>query len=176
MFELWASTASHVARCCSTQNCVRIFVFASRAGDRRIRPQSWKARCVTPWFPRVCVCLSSDNLLALPQGPWVSVKERHCVIVIPISANPDRAHIAHHFSSVAEASAACAHRTVARQACPLRATTEPARFESFPLSLRVAMLSSAVSSVRYRDAAGGHSETGLGSYVYCGDAASFHEW
>ena len=38
------------------------------------------------------------------------------------------------------------------------------------------MLSSAVSSVRYRDAAGGHSEIRLGSYVCCSDAASFHEW
>ena len=88
MFELWASTASRVASFCSTQNCVRHFVFASRAGrhwlferftrDRRIRPQSWMARCVTPiLFTRVCVCLSSENLRALLQGPCVSVKKRH---------------------------------------------------------------------------------------------------
>ena len=105
MVELWASTASRVARFCSTQNCVRHFVFASRAGrhwlferftrDRRIRPQSWKARCVTPiLFTRVCVCLSSDNLGALLQGPCVSVKKRHCVIVIPFRLTPI-AHTSH---------------------------------------------------------------------------------
>ena len=32
MFELWASTASRVARFCSTHKYVRKFVFASRAG------------------------------------------------------------------------------------------------------------------------------------------------
>ena len=38
------------------------------------------------------------------------------------------------------------------------------------------MVSSAVSSVLYlRDATGEHTETPLGSCVYCGDAASFHE-
>ena len=112
-FELWASTARRVARFCSTQNCVRHFVFASRAGchwlferfrrDRRIRPQSWKARCVTPiLFFRVCVCLSSDYLGVLLQGPWVSIKKTAVCHDHSISANPDPAHIAHHFSSAAE--------------------------------------------------------------------------
>ena len=40
-----------------------------------------------------------------------------------------------------------------------------------------AMASPAVSSVLYlRDAAGNHAETRAGAYVYCGDAASVHEW
>ena len=39
------------------------------------------------------------------------------------------------------------------------------------------MASSVVSSVLYlRDAAGNHAETRSGAYIYCGDAASFHEW
>ena len=70
------------------KNVFDIFVFASRAGchwlfvrfrrDRRIRPQSWMARCVTPiLFPRVCVCLSSDNLGALLQGPWVPIQKKN---------------------------------------------------------------------------------------------------
>ena len=90
-----------------------------------------------------------------------------------MSANTDRAHIAISFhigggAYFGSRPAACAHRTVARQACPLQATTELSRFERLPFSLRGAMFSSAVSSVRYRDAAGGHSEIRLGSYVYGG--------
>ena len=47
----------------------------------------------------------------------------------------------------------------------------------FPLILSGAMASSAVSSVLcLRDAAGNHAETRTGAYIYCGDAASFHEW
>ena len=39
------------------------------------------------------------------------------------------------------------------------------------------MASSAVSSVLYmRDEAGNHAETRTGAKIYCGDAASFHEW
>ena len=39
------------------------------------------------------------------------------------------------------------------------------------------MASSAVSSVLYlRDAAGNHTETRTGACIYCGDAASVHEW
>ena len=40
-----------------------------------------------------------------------------------------------------------------------------------------ATASSAVSSVLCSgDAAGNHAETRSGAYIYCGDAASFHEW
>ena len=138
--------------------------------DRGIRPQSWKARCSTPiLFTRVCVCLSSDNLRTLPQARRsLSKKKRHCVIVIPFPLTPI-AHTLHIiFSSVVEPLLLVLIAHVARQACPLQATTEPTRFERLSFSLRGAMFSSAVSSVRYRDAAGGHSETRLGSYVYGG--------
>ena len=75
-----ASTTRLVARFESKEIYVRLFVFAYRAGrcwlceritrDRRIRPESWKARCLTSiLFTRVCVCLSSDHLRALRQGP-----------------------------------------------------------------------------------------------------------
>ena len=75
--------------------------------------------------------------------------------------------------------AACTHRTLAEHACLCQAVTGSTcdrviHLSSFKCG---AMASSAVSSVLYlRDAVGNHAETRVGAYIYCGDAASFHEW
>ena len=123
---------------------VRFLVFAYRTGrfwlferitrGQRIRPESWKARCVTYiLFTRVCVCLSSDHLRGrVLESQSITV----CFIVTPYRLSPiaHTSHtISHQWRSLGAYSssdpAGCAHRAMVRQACLLQAATEPSRSE-----------------------------------------------
>ena len=82
-------------------------------------------------------------------------------MIIPFRLTPI-AHTLHIiFSSVAEPLLLVLIAQLPAKLAHFRQQQKPTCFEWFSFSLRGAMLSSAVSSVRYRDAAGGQSKTRL---------------
>ena len=112
-FELRASTARRVARFCSTQKCVRILYlhpeldvigclreseeiegYVHRVGRRGVRHPSCLLVCAY-----VCHLIIWGGTSAGSLGPYQKTAVCHDH---SISADPDRAQIAHHFSPVAE--------------------------------------------------------------------------
>ena len=114
---------------------------------------------------RVCVCLSCDHQRTLPQGTCVS-SDNGVFCSRSISARPDRAHFAHHFTLVAEPTSV--HALLLVRIAEWR--------DKFACVRRQQNLLTSTDCCISEMLLGEHTQARLGSCVFFAHAASLHEW